>query len=239
MKRNVAFLMILVVIFAMTGCGETRIQPQTAPETVPTDGVSRETLWQTSDSGLLDAIIRACGMPFRLHSPTNRDLYEITLYADHALREAVRKSGDSEEQDGLDWEIVDGQLKLTGAWEERFFIDLETMTAVSDLDGREYGLYTKITLPDVALEKITGQAGLPFSLCRSSGDEVCRFDLYEDHASREADGQTLDDLRWEIDDWGQLNITGAWEEHFSINFENLTVVSKADGKIYEILSLQE
>lgn len=238
MKRNIAFLMILAVIFAMTGCGDTSLQSQTVPETVPADSVSRETLWQTSDSELLDEIIRAFGMPFRLHSPTNRDLYEITLYADHALREVIRKNGDSEEQDGLGWEIEDEQLKLTGAWEERFLIDLETMTAVSVLDGREYRLYTKITLPDVALEKITGQVGLPFSLCRS-GNEVCRFDLYEDHASREADGQMLDDLRWEIDDWGQLNITGAWEEHFSINFENLTVVSKADGKIYEILPLQE
>lgn len=143
MRKIISLLLLLAAILALAGCAETEV-PETAGETAAAtvaaerpDETAAET--QQPDSNLvLDAIVEECGMPFKFHSPTNRDVYIVKFYEDYAKREVWTKYDADEEQGGLAWEIRGDQLTLSGEWSETFTIDLGTMEATSDKDGRVY-----------------------------------------------------------------------------------------------------
>lgn len=130
MKRGIAFLLMLALALSLSACA--------GDETIASGETQLAETTRAAENEVLQTIVDECGMPFKLFSPTNRDLYKVTVREDHAKREAVRKYEDSEEQDDLSWEIAGDKLTLTGSWEESFTIDPEKMEAVSDLDGRVY-----------------------------------------------------------------------------------------------------
>lgn len=133
MKKAFAIVSLLAVL-ALAGCGQEEIQTvETVPETL-----AAEASEETQQNPALDAIIQACGMPFKFHCPTNRDVHIVKFYEDHAKRELWTKYDADEEQDGLSWKIEGDQMILSGQWSESFTVDLNTMEASSNENGKVY-----------------------------------------------------------------------------------------------------
>lgn len=145
MRKIISLFLLLAAVLPLVGCAEAEA-PEAVGETVTVTELSVETpaeTQQTVGSPVLDAIVQEYGMPFRLFSPTNRDMYEVTVYEGYADRVAARKYEDSDQQDGLAWTIEGDQLTLSGGWSETFTIDLDTMEATSNDDGRAYRIYAE------------------------------------------------------------------------------------------------
>lgn len=137
MRKRISLLLLLASILTLAGCAETETKtPEPAAETTAAAVLTAETT--EADNPVQEAIVAACGIPFRFNSPTNRDVYMVKFYEDYARREVWTKYDVDEEQDGLAWEIRGDQMILSGEWSETFTIDLETMEAVSNMDGRVY-----------------------------------------------------------------------------------------------------
>lgn len=138
MKKAIAFLLLLAAVLALTGCSAAEA-PEIAGETTTAAALPTETAEELSDgNSVQDTIVAECGIPFRFNSPTNQDVYIVEFYEDHAKREVWTKYDADEEQDDIAWKIEGDQMILSGGWSESFTINLSTMEAASNRDGRVY-----------------------------------------------------------------------------------------------------
>ncbi len=115
--------------------------------------------------------------------------------------------------------------------------------------GTSEGTVAETTLPDPdpteapaqygALQELVDSYGFPFELRHTEGMGITWFKIYEDHAEREwhhsLDGSAEHGyLTWRID--GELlEISGAWQEAFSLDMENGTATSTTDGTEYRLV----
>lgn len=253
MKKAIAIVSLLAALM-LTGCGNQELPimetlpgteaaatlppEETAAEAITVPAGAAETIaQQTGSDPVLDAIIRECGLPFLLGSGSDRDYTSIKIFTDHAEREVEAKYDENEKQKDLHWTIQDRQLTLTGSYQESFALDLETMSAVSQRDGREYTIQTRIGFADWVPYKLADKFGTPFvAKCITDG-VATTLTFYEDEVSRRERGETWEKISWEVDPWEGLWIRGGWEENFSINFEDSTLISKTDGRVYQLSSV--
>lgn len=90
-----------------------------------------------------DAILKAelaskFGMPFRLYRTQGMSLWEFTIREDSAERGYHNSMEGSFWQKNLSWEIKNGELVITGDWNETFTLDLEAGQAISKTDEAIY-----------------------------------------------------------------------------------------------------
>ena len=90
-----------------------------------------------------DAILKAelaskFGMPFRLYRTKGMSLWEFTISENSAERGYHNSMEGSFWQKNLSWEIKNGELVITGDWNETFTLDLEAGEAISKTDEGVY-----------------------------------------------------------------------------------------------------
>lgn len=91
-----------------------------------------------NDAILKAELISKFGIPFRLYRTEGMTLWEFTIREDSAERGYHNSMEGSFMQKNLSWEIKDGELVITGDWNETFTLDLEAGEAISKTDEGIY-----------------------------------------------------------------------------------------------------
>lgn len=137
MKKVRISLLALMLLLSLTAC-TGGVSAPTAPS-LPTV-VATQT---APENAMLEALRAKYGEEFKLWCPEGMELYAIYIYEDHAERNWSSSLADYEiKQNELIWTIEGDELVITGEWSERFTIDPDAGTAISQTDNREYKLYS-------------------------------------------------------------------------------------------------
>ena len=91
-----------------------------------------------NDAILKAELISKFGIPFRLYRTEGMTLWEFTVSENSAERGYHNSMEGSFWQENLSWEIKDGELVITGDWNETFTLDLEAGEAISKTDEGVY-----------------------------------------------------------------------------------------------------
>ena len=167
-------------------------------------------------------------------------MWQFTFSETSAEREYHHSMEGSFFQKSLSWKIENGELVITGDWNETFTLDIETSVAISKTDGREYSIYSEDTSPTMygILQDMVLSYGFPIEFRLAKGTEQTILRLFEGYAEREqkANNQTTtnDNIAWSIDD-NHLRIFGNYEDSLIIDIEAGTAISEKDGAIYHIV----
>lgn len=144
----------MLIVLSFSACSIDR-NPGNEPESssdkvtsapAPTDHTAIETSVPSStayeDAEALEIIVQKCGYPFRFYCPVDMECTVFRFYEASAKREYNNFYGKIEHHD-LGWEIVGNEMIVTGDWNERFTVDLETFTATSQTDGLVYRIVSE------------------------------------------------------------------------------------------------
>ena len=151
MKKLIAFSLVLVFLLSLVACSanrtdnsKTQIDNNTtnSPPDSTTTATPDNTATPTDDN---DATIKAeliskVGLPFRLWKTEGMSLWRITILENSAEREYSNSMEGQFIEKSLFWEIENGELVITGEWNETFTLDLEKMEATSKTDGKVYSI---------------------------------------------------------------------------------------------------
>ena len=133
MKKLIALLLGLVCALSLAACSASDAKPQAEATNLPTA--------IDSDAALKAELLAKYGNTFKFYLAFDMEL--ITFHFDETT--VIRKHHDSMKDDvpthHAAWDIADGELVVTGEWNEAFLLDLENKTAISKTDGREYPVY--------------------------------------------------------------------------------------------------
>lgn len=142
------------------------------------------------------------------------------------------------------WDIIDGELVITGEWNETFMLDLDANIAISKTDGEEYHIPQKddsLTKYGV-LQDVVLTYGFPIEIKVLDGMELTILTLNENHAHWELRSNQrpmqYDNLSWSVDG-DCLSISGELIESFLIDIVSGTAVSQSTGIKYEIFVMKE
>ena len=135
MKKWIALLLALVCALEFAACASQGAEyTLTEPETDPSVTVD-------NDADIKAELMEKYGGKFKFYLAFDMEL--ITFHFDETT--VVRKHHDSMKDDvpthHATWDIVDGELVVTGEWNDIFILDLEANIAISKTDGREYPIY--------------------------------------------------------------------------------------------------
>ena len=144
-------LFSILIVFSLSSCSTGKEPKETSADnesigTSVTGSTEYTDIDTTSpsectyaDNETLDVIVSECGYPFRFYCPVDMELYHFRFYESYARREySSFYINGMIEHDNLDWEIAGNEMIVSGDWNERFTIDLETFTATSQTDGKVY-----------------------------------------------------------------------------------------------------
>lgn len=155
-KKIIAFVLMLVCVLYLVSCvnedfddrdkndSENNInEDDSNGQTDKNDQNNNEDNNENNTPVDNDAILKAgltskFGMPFRLWRTEGMSLWEFTVKEDSAERGYHNSMEGSFWQKNLSWEIKDGELVITGDWNETFTLDLEAGQAISKIDEAVY-----------------------------------------------------------------------------------------------------
>lgn len=147
MKKLMAFVLTLICVFGLVGCSvsntnnskpQTEANNTTTSENGTTTNPSETNPPVDNDAAFKAELIAKYGLPFRLWRTEGMALWEFTIGENTAKREYHHSMEGSFSQESLSWEIVDGELVITGDWSETFTLDMEDGQAISKTDGAVY-----------------------------------------------------------------------------------------------------
>lgn len=152
MKKMIAFILAVICLLSFASCSqnddESKVQFETnnivaATEpgnTTITASTTEPSVAVDSDEAIKTALIEKYGIPFRLWKTEGMSLREFTLGETNSKREYHHSMEGSFIQEPLSWEIINGELVITGAWEETFILNIEENQAISKTDGIVYDI---------------------------------------------------------------------------------------------------
>ena len=207
----------------------TTIQPTTNPP-APVD----------NDATIKAALIEKNGFPIKLRRTQGMALWMFTLTETSAERAYLHSFEGETYHKSLSWEIKNGELVITGDWNETFVLDLNANIAISKTDGTQYSIVQRdnsLTMYGV-LQDMVLNYGFPIEFRMVKETEQTIIRLYEGRAElvRKTTNQTTtnDNIAWSIDG-NHLRIFGNYEDTFVIDIEAGTAISNSDGTIYHIV----
>lgn len=152
MKKMIAFILAVICLLSFASCSpnddeskdpfepnnttasaetnNTTITPSTTEPSSAVDG----------DEAIKEALIDKYGIPFRLWKTEGMSLCEFTLGETNSKREYHHSMEGSFTQEPLSWEINNGEVVITGAWDETFVLNIEEDQATSKTDGTVYSI---------------------------------------------------------------------------------------------------
>ena len=151
MKKMIAFILSVICLLSFAGRSgndDAKVQFETNNATESTKSnnttISSPTTEQSttvdSDEAIMAALIEKYGVPFCLWKTEGMSLRKFTLGETNSKREYHHSMEGSFTQEPLTWEINNGELVITGAWEETFILNIEENQAISQTDGIIYDI---------------------------------------------------------------------------------------------------
>lgn len=152
MKEMIAFILAVICLLSFAGCSgnddEAKVQLEqniTTESSVPNNTTIAPSTTEPSSAADSDEAIKATliekyGIPFRLCKTEGMSLRVFTLGETESKREYHHSMEGSFTQEPLSWEINNGELVITGAWEETFTLHIEEDQAISKTDGIVYDI---------------------------------------------------------------------------------------------------
>lgn len=149
MKKLMVFLLTLIFVFGLVACStndsnNSKAQAEdnntTTSENGTTTNPSATNPPVDNDAMLRAELIAKYGLPFRLWRTEGMALWEFTIGENTAKREYHHSMEGSFSQESLSWEIVNGELVITGDRSETFTLDMEEGQAISKNDGAVYSI---------------------------------------------------------------------------------------------------
>ena len=156
MKKIIALILTCVCLLYLVSCSDENLdefEPDTDKndlddqindEQNENDSNENENNTPVDNDAILKAeLISKFGIPFRLYRTEGMTLWEFTINEDSAERGYHNSMEGSFFQKNLSWEIKNGELVITGDWNETFIIDLEEGQAISKTDEGVYKIVEK------------------------------------------------------------------------------------------------
>ena len=152
MKKLIALCLAIVCLLSLVACStndtdNTKPQAEQNNTTAnPNDStISNPDNNTTAPPADNDATIKAeliakIGMPFRLWRTEGMSLWCFTISENSAERDYSNSMEGQSIAKSLSWKIENGELVITGEWNETFTLDLNAMTATSKTDGAVYSI---------------------------------------------------------------------------------------------------
>ena len=151
MKKLIAFSLVLVFLFSLVACSangtdNSKLQTDNNTTTSTPDNTITSTPDNTTtspvdnDETIKAELIAKVGLPFRLWKTEGMSLWRITISETSAEREYSNSMEGQFLQKSLSWKIENGELVITGEWNETFTLDLSKMEATSKTDGKVYSI---------------------------------------------------------------------------------------------------
>ena len=152
MKKMIAFILAVICLLSFASCSsnddESKItfEPNhTAASTETHNTTNAPSTTEPStvvngDDVIKAALIDKYGIPFRLWKTEGMSLCEFSLGETNSKREYHHSMEGSFTHEPLSWEINNGELVITGAWEETFILNIEEDQATSKTDGAVYSI---------------------------------------------------------------------------------------------------
>lgn len=136
MRKLMALFMALIFALSLAACGDPAARDNTAgfTEATPTETADPDTAVKTQ---LLDRY----GYSFKFYLAFGMELITFEFDDSSVLREHHDSMKDGVLTHNAAWDIIDGELVVTGEWNETFTLDLDAGTATSKTDGREYSIF--------------------------------------------------------------------------------------------------
>jgi hypothetical protein len=151
MKKLVAFSLVLVFLLSLAACSANKTddsKPQidnnttnASPDNNTTSTPDNTTTPPVDNDATIKAeLIAKVGLPFRLWKTEGMSLWRITILENSVEREYSNSMEGQFIEKSLSWEIENGELVITGEWNETFTLDLDKMEATSKTDGKVYSI---------------------------------------------------------------------------------------------------
>ena len=152
MKKMMAFILVIISLLSFAGCSAndntSKVQFETNNTIAPTETNNTTIAPSTTepysvvngDEAIKELLIDKYGIPFRFWKTEGMSLCEFTLGETNSKREYHHSMEGSFTQEPLSWEINNGELVITGAWEETFILNIEEDQATSKTDGTVYSI---------------------------------------------------------------------------------------------------
>ena len=193
-----------------------------------------------TDAAIKAELIAKYGIPIRLLRNEGMALWEF-VFTETTAERAYHHSLEGETyHKSLSWEIKNGELVISGDWNETFILALDANIAISKTDGEQYRVAQKDdslawygVLQDMVL-----RWGFPIEFKVVKGMEQIIIRLYEGRAEYErktGDQITIkDNCAWAIDG-NRLRVFGDFVDSFIIDIDAGTATSQNDGTVYQII----
>jgi hypothetical protein len=152
MKKLIALCLAVVCLLSLVACSTNdtdNTKPQAGQNNTtanPNDStISNPDNNTTAPPADNDATIKAeliakVGMPFRLWRTEGMSLWCFTISENSAERDYSNSMEGQFIAKSLSWKIENGELVITGEWNETFTLDLNAMKATSKTDGAVYSI---------------------------------------------------------------------------------------------------
>lgn len=152
MKKMIAFILAVICLLSFASCSQNDdeakmpFEPNNTTASTETNNttiapsITEPSSVVDSDEAIKAALIEKYGVPFRLWKTEGMSLRKFTLGETNSKREYHHSMEGSFTQEPLSWEINNGELVITGAWEETFILNSEEDQAISKTDGTIYSI---------------------------------------------------------------------------------------------------
>ena len=114
-----------------SGSDNTDIIPTTADPSTTMD----------NDAAFRTKLLEKYSGKFHFYLAFDMQLIKFTFDEVTVVRQHFDSMKDEQPTHNGTWDIVNGELVVTGEWNETFTLNLESNVAVSKSDGREYPIY--------------------------------------------------------------------------------------------------
>lgn len=237
---SLALCAALLLIF--TGCLALSDTSATENETDPPVLTVTQSAEDPSDPR--QALLDRYGGEFSLHHSFGMELISFDFDENAVTRKHLDSMKDDVPTHTGVWDLIDGELVITGQWNEIFLLDLDRNIATSKSDGEEYRISGKDNsltmygeLQDTALTY-----GFPITLRILKGMDLTTVVLYETYAQCECKSNNRIDeysnLSWSIEG-NLLTVSGDWDESFAIDIASGTATAQSDAGVYDIFVIKD
>lgn len=242
MHRMISLVLCFILLSTFAGCLALSDTYTTENEADPPVLTVTQSAEEPSDPRL--ALLDRYGGEFSLHRSFGMELISFDFNANSVTRKHLDSMKDDVPTHTGVWDLIDGELVITGQWNEIFLLDLDHNIATSKADGEEYRISGKdnsLTMYG-ELQDTVLTYGFPITLRMLKGMDLITVVLYETFAQFEWKSNSRIDeypnLSWSIEG-DFLTVSGDWTETFTIDIAAGTATTQYNAGVYDIFVLKD
>ena len=143
MKKLFLLVLALALVLGLLGCASKEPEVTQTEDKKQTADMSQINPPETADpdAALKAELLEKYDGRFQFYLAFDMQLINFTFDEATVVRQHFDSMKDEQPKHNGTWDIVDGELVVTGEWNEAFIINLESNIATSKTDGREYPIY--------------------------------------------------------------------------------------------------